>query len=451
MIVELSEKQADAMSFLADTETNEVLFGGGAGGGKSALGCMWCIGMALKYKGSRGLIGRASLKTLRETTLQTFFEVAAKMRVSNKFTYIAPTTIRFKNGSEILLKDLFHYPSDPNFDELGSLELTYAFVDEANQITAKAKNILRSRIRFKLDEFKLVPKILFTCNPAKNWTKNEFYDLAVKKRLPKTRAFIQALADDNPFIFSGYRDSLAQLSDIDKQRLLHGNWDYDDNLNALMSADAVESLFTNTYVKAEGKKYLIADVARFGSDKTKIRIWHGYRVIAYDELSKKSTTQVALRIKVLAQQFGIPAHHILIDEDGVGGGVVDQIAGAKGFLASSSPINPAPNEAYMNLKSQCAYKLAELINNGMMYENASAEVRELLMNDLLQIREKNFEREGKRGLVPKEEVKQVLGRSPDDGDTYIMRMFFEVKPTAGVRIITGGSGYSSNSRSSLNI
>ncbi len=42
--------------------------------------------------------------------------------------------IELFNGSVILLKDLYAYPSDPNFDELGSLEITDAFIDEANQI-----------------------------------------------------------------------------------------------------------------------------------------------------------------------------------------------------------------------------------------------------------------------------------------------------------------------------
>ena len=83
--------------------------------------------------------------------------------------------IKFFNGSEILLKDLFSYPSDPNFDELGSLEITDSFIDEANQISSKAKQIVRSRIRYKLDENDLIPKMLMTCNPAKNWTYSEFF------------------------------------------------------------------------------------------------------------------------------------------------------------------------------------------------------------------------------------------------------------------------------------
>jgi phage terminase large subunit len=69
----LTEKQTEAIEALEDHTTNDLLFGGGAGGGKSAFGCFWQIRRRLQYPGTRGLIGRAVLKTLKETTLVTFF------------------------------------------------------------------------------------------------------------------------------------------------------------------------------------------------------------------------------------------------------------------------------------------------------------------------------------------------------------------------------------------
>ena len=71
----LNLKQTKAIDYLEDDVTNEVEYGGGAGGGKSIVGCYWQLKMRLKYPGTRGLIGRASLKTLKETTLNSFFEV----------------------------------------------------------------------------------------------------------------------------------------------------------------------------------------------------------------------------------------------------------------------------------------------------------------------------------------------------------------------------------------
>ena len=143
----LTFKQTIALDFLEDKATTETLFGGGAGGGKSVLGCYWILKNCFKYPGSRWLIGRAKLKTLKETTLKSFFEVIKMQEIpAEAFKYNAQAnTVTFINGSEIFLKDLFFYPADPDFDELGSLEISGAFVDEASQITLKAKNIVKER------------------------------------------------------------------------------------------------------------------------------------------------------------------------------------------------------------------------------------------------------------------------------------------------------------------
>jgi len=145
--MKLLPKQENAVYYLKDEETNELIYGGAAGGGKSALGCLWLIENCQKYPGSRWLMGRSKLKTLRETTLKTFFELATRLNITDQYTYNASDyTIKWDNGSEIVLKDLFFYPSDPNFDSLGSLEITGAFIDECNQLVYKAWQIVKSRI-----------------------------------------------------------------------------------------------------------------------------------------------------------------------------------------------------------------------------------------------------------------------------------------------------------------
>ena len=69
----LTKKQTEAIDFLEDDKTTEVLFGGGAGGAKSFLGCYWVLKTCLKYAGVRGVIGRWKRKNLYETTLNSFW------------------------------------------------------------------------------------------------------------------------------------------------------------------------------------------------------------------------------------------------------------------------------------------------------------------------------------------------------------------------------------------
>jgi hypothetical protein len=432
----LTIKQTRAIEYLEDDETNEVLFGGGAGGGKSAFGCYWLIKNSLKYAGSRWLMGRSELKTLKETTLVTFFEIASKNGLLSRVHYNfnqQSNVISFPNGSTIICKDLFQYPSDPNFDSLGSLEITGAFIDECNQITSKAKEVVGSRIRFKLDEFGLIPKILMSCNPAKNWVYNQFYKPSKDGSISNKRKFVQALATDNANISKHYVENLRQMSEVSKQRLLYGNWEYDDSLDILIPYDSILNLYSN---KVEpGQKYITADIARFGNDKTVIIAWDGWNVIEIKVLGMSSIPESVESIKSLMQKYNVPLSNVVVDEDGVGGGVKD-ILFCHGFVNGSSPIINLSNniggqkEQYQNLKSQCYYKFADQVVSGNCSIGIplSYEIKDKINEELSWVKRHNIDKDGKLAVLPKEKVKEGLGRSPDFSDALMMRKYFDIMP-----------------------
>lgn len=431
--MKLLPKQENAIYYLKDKVTEELLYGGAAGGGKSALGCLWLIECCQIYPGSRWVMGRSKLKTLKETTLVTFFELVSSLGIHEDFHYNDNKgLITYKpNGSIILLKDLFLYPSDPNFDGLGSLEITGAFIDECNQIVYKAWQVLKSRIRYKLKEFNLIPKMLGSCNPAKNYVYTNFYKPFKDKTLANYRRFIQALPTDNPHLHPTYLQSLLRLDKNSKERLYYGNWEYDDDPTALMGIDAINNIFTNTFVRT-GKKYIVADIARFGDDSTIIGVWDGLRMVKVVELKKKPTTWVATEIRNLQELYSIPLSSVIVDEDGVGGGVVDQL-GCKGFVNNSTPLY---SENFENLKTQCSYKLAEMVNASLVYADIKdLELTAKLIEELEQVKQRDMDKDGKKKIVPKDKVKEILGRSPDVCDMFMMRMFFEIKKEVAQRTI----------------
>jgi len=432
----LTKKQTKALDVLEDKQTNELIFGGGAGGAKSVLGCYWQIKNRLKYPGTRGLIGRAILKTLKDTTLNSFFFVAKEQGLKSNYHFVynaQRNIISFPSTeSEILLKDLYTYPSDPNFDELGSLEITDAFIDECNQVSKKAKDITKSSIRYRLDEYGLIPKILGTCNPAKNWVYSDFYKPHTLGTLDPNKKFIQALLSDNPFISEHYKENLLTLDKNSIERLLYGNWEYDGDPASLIPINKIYDCFTNDFAET-GQKYLTADIARFGRDKTVIGIWDGYRLIEILTLDKNKVTEAADLIKKLCHKNQIPISNVVIDDDGVGGGVTDILTGCNGFVNNSSPLeNQKTNdtENYNNLKSQCYYKLSELINQSKIYI-AETEYRDQIVQELEQVKQHNMDKDAKKQILPKDKVKELIGRSPDFSDMIMMRMFFEV----GVRFV----------------
>lgn len=432
-------KQEHAVYYLKDGVTEEVIYGGAAGGGKSALGCLWLIEQCQTYPGTRWLMGRAKLKTLKETTLNTFFQLSSKLGIGDQFRYNDQKgVIYFKNGSEIILKDLFLYPSDPEFDSLGSLEITGAFVDEVSQIVHKAWQIVKSRIRYQLNEFGLIPKIMGSCNPTKKWVYKEFFKPWRDKELRKDRAFIQALPIDNPHLPPSYLQSLLGLDEVSKQRLYYGNWEYDDDPAKLIEYDAIIDLWSNEHVPI-GTKYISADIARFGSDKGVICVWDGLRLIEIVTLDISSITETATEIKRLASLYQIPMSRVIADEDGVGGGVVD-ILKCKGFINGSKALPEERKQVeYRNLKSQCYFHLAEKVNNAEIFiTKPFASISEKLIEELEQVKRDKVDHDGKLAVLPKEKVKEILGRSPDFADALMMRMYFNIEYKPQSFVLVGG-------------
>ena len=423
-------KQEHAVYYLKDNITKEILYGGAAGGGKSALGVLWLIEQCQAYPGTRWLMGRSKLKTLKETTLNTLFELTSNLKLSNSYNYNSQTgVITWTNGSEILLKDLYSYPADPNFDSLGSLEITGAFIDECNQISFKAWQIVTSRIRYKLNEYNLTPKILGTCNPAKNWTYSKFYIPTAAGTINETRKFIQSLPTDNPNLPLSYLDSLLALDENSKQRLYYGNWEFDNDPARLIDFDKIQNIFTNDFVDA-GDMYISADIARYGSDKMVILVWSGFRVIEIFTLDKSSITETAEAIKSLMNKHRVPLSNVIADEDGVGGGVVD-IVRCKGFVNNSKALKEENNNVeYQNLKTQCYYKLAELIQaNKLFIDCNNADVQDIISKELEQVKRDKIDQDGKLRILPKEKVKELIGHSPDYSDALAMRFYFDLKQT----------------------
>ncbi len=416
-------KQHLCFQLLKDEESTEIIFGGGAGGGKSFLGCAWIIISALQYAETRWLIGRSQLSTLKQTTLISFFDVAKLFGLKNgdDFSYNKhDNIITFKNGSIVLLKDLQHQPSDPMYDSLGSLEITGAFCDEVSQISRLAWETIQSRIRYKLDQYGITPKILGTTNPSKNWVKFNFYDPYVKGELPKHRKFVKSLLKDNPKVYKGYAESLSRMNEVSRRRLLDGDWDYEDDAYALFTQDTVDALFSG-HDYSDGKYYISADIARLGKDSTVILVWNGMNVIEFVRMTKVPTDFTTARIKALMDKYKIPRNQVIIDEDGIGGACVDSLK-CKGFIAQTQAYN---KENYKNLKTQCYYKLAETrfsINVNSMIEGKTLE--EYITEELQSVKQKVTE--GKLMISTKDEQKSIINRSPDISDALMMRMVFNL-------------------------
>jgi len=427
----LSIKQTIAIDYLEDANTNVILYGGGAGGGKSMLGAYWVLKQCLKFPNTRYVIGRSRLKNLKETTLRSLFEVCEiqGLTANVDFTYNETKSLItiHQTKSEIILKDLFHYPSDPNFDSLGSMNITGAFIDEATEITPMAFNVIQSRMRYKLDENNLIPKLLMTCNPSKGWIYSEFYKKFKDGTLDDNKQFVQSLVTDNPNISKHYIKQLQQLDVLNQKRLLFGDWEYSDEDTQLFSIDALNDMFTNNFVSSVGVKFISVDVARFGRDMSVICLWNGWRVESIKTLDKNSIDELATIVDQIAKDNNVQRSNIVADSDGVGGGFVDILKGCKSFVNNAKAMD---NENFRNLKTQCYYKFAQKVTNGQIFINTNDKtLQQNIIMEFEMVKQHDVDKDNKLMITPKDKIKQLLGRSPDIADALIMRIYFELNKT----------------------
>jgi phage terminase large subunit len=415
-----TKKQQLAINYLTDTVTEFLGYGGAAGGGKTILGCYWLMQMGFYAPETKYFIGRDSLKDTRESVLHTWSYLASKIGFK-EFKY-SDNHICFFNGSEIEFLDLSFYPEkDPLYERFGSKEYTSGWIEEAGSVHPMAFEVLKSRIgRWRNEDYNIKKKILCTFNPKKNWVDTTFYRPFVKNQEEKNTKFIYALPTDNPHLPPDYLATLSLIKDKStRERLLNGNFDYDDDPNTLIDYDTILNMFSNIYAE-HGIKYIIADIARYGSDRAILTVWDKYVLIEYLVFDISSTVVLQNAITALRTKYKIPLSNVLVDEDGIGGGIVDNLR-CKGFLNNGKPIN----SHYQNLKTECGYKLSENANKIFISCELPDKEIDMIKQELAMLKTYDADKDGKLRILPKEKIKESIGRSPDWLDIFIMRMFYE--------------------------
>lgn len=434
-----NEKQKQAARYWIDKQTFEIIYGGAKYSGKSFLGCNLIFGDAFTYPETNYFIARHALNDLRKFTIPSIYEVFDSWGLNaDYYKYNGQDNLfTLCNGSVVYLLEAKYYPSDPMFERFGSMQMTRGWIEEAGQISEEAKNNLAASTgRWKNLEYGIDAKLLQTCNPSKNYLYKD-YKKNKQGLLENHKKFIQALPADNKKADPAYLDMLLKtLSKNQRERLLFGNWEYDDDPTILIQYENIFNLYTNHHIlnkstngailstkthenHEQREKYITVDVARLGDDKTVIWLWHGLNVFHIVVMEKKTTDEVAREVKLLQIKHNIPMANTIVDADGIGGGVVDQLKGCVSFVNGSSPFN---KENFTNLKSQCYFKMADLINSKDILISVRGEWEEKLSEELETVKEKDPDNDGKKSVISKEEAKQLLGRSPDYADALMLRM-----------------------------
>lgn len=449
--IKLLPKQTELWNAWESADITECGYGGAAGGGKTRVGCYLAITIAEMYPGSRGAIGRKELKTLRLTTIASLFEILKELGYGEKdYRYDAQQSVlHFPNGSQIYFLDTAYSPQDPEYTRFGSLEITWAWIDESNETPEKAKSILKTRVGRKneINGVHIKPFWLETFNPNKGHVHRDYYKPWKEGTMPPYRAFIRALPGDNPHLPQAYITNLERADKITRERLLKGNFEFDDDPQKVMNYEAITDLTTNTLPNNDSTKSLIADIARFGGDKIVFGAFKGMELYGLYVYTYQGIDETIKKMKAVIIDESIGYQNVIADEDGVGGGVVDGMRGIKGFGGGTSPLpiwdfvkSKLVPANYRNFRCQCYFKLGEVVNNRQMSvkitkfdTNIEGYTVEKALSDMAEeldaIKQTDNSEDGKLAIIPKSEIKEQLGRSPDFADVLMMRMTFQFRET----------------------
>jgi hypothetical protein len=436
-----NDKQKLVCKYWLDKETTDIVFGGSKGSGKSFLGVTLIFGDAFIYPGTSYFIARKSLTNIRKFTIPSIYEVFDNWNISPaQWKYNGQDNyFELSNGSKVYLLDAKYLPSDPEYYRFGSMQMTRGWIEESGEFEEAAKNNLAASIgRWKNDVYNLHPKLLQTCNPSKNYLYREYYKKHKDGNLENFKKFVQALPTDNKKLPKEYLENLERtLSPNERKRLLFGEWEMDDDPTALMDYEKILDIFSNTHVPT-GNKFITSDIARLGGDKIVIIEWNGWRG-KVKHYSRQTLDVTSTYIQTAMSRNETGRSNVLIDSDGLGGGPVDFLK-VNGFVNNAKPL-PSPErpgsttpENYDNMKSQCYFRLAERINkNGLYLECENEIVKSWIIEELEQIKQKTLDSDLKKGVIPKDKMKEHLGRSPDFADAIMMREYFELKPIKTIK------------------
>ena len=248
---------------------------------------------------------------------------------------------------------------------------------------------------------------------------------------------------DNPYLPEAEKAKAKVELDADtyRQEILA---EYLDNAGSLFKYDALVDVFSNTVIK-ENSKYLVVDIADDGSDKTIFSFWEGLEEYKREEFARLNTEQIIEKTREYAAQDKIPFSQIAVDAIGVGAGVasssmLDGIIGFKGSysaIKTETDIVKVPKVGYLpdatilvsdykNLRSQCVFTLADHVNNHKIASRVTGLMKEKTIEELSNYQDAGTG-DGKRMATMSEDIKEIIGRSPDHASTWIMRMYFVVR------------------------
>ena len=370
--------------------------------------------MKLKF-----LCTRQFQSSIRESVYTLLTDTIYRMKIESEFTILHNTIRHNETGSEFVFFGLAR-----NIAEVKSLEnVSICWIEEAGLITKQQWDILMPTIRAEGSE------IWTIFNPRH---RNDFVFQRFVEHPHKDSIVRKINYDENPYLSQTMKRTIeeAKKEDYEEYEHVYLGIPREGDDKSLFTYDEIEQAMDNSLeamklVDLTGVFTYAVDVARYGNDSSVISKRKGFRIFDLEQLKGLNTMELANRVNEKALAEPKPPHGIFVDTIGVGAGVRDKLdeIGRRTIEANVS-MKADQTDLYYNKRAECYFLLRDFIRKGGKIPN-DPELKE----ELLAIRYIYNNTNGKILIQPKDEIKEILGRSPDKSDSVALHFFSSVSPT----------------------
>ncbi len=435
-----SPKQAEAFQILnKKLDFIALLYGGGKGGGKTVFGCKWVfyyVKWLIKEFGLKpsdkppvvGFIGRKQAIDFSTTTLNTWKrdipEDAYEIKEQKKLIVIEGcAAIQFGglDDSDMIKK-------------FNSAEYVFVWLDQADECTQLDYGMLRGTTRLKLNGqvppywMLLTPNPVLSEEPELQWLREMFVE-----GTDPTKKFLKALWKDNPYLPPSYEKALDDAYGFNPNLLKaykEGDWNQLGVANLVIPRSIAMKCVNNKFPWEDqfARRMTVVDVAGEGGDEAVIYNMENATVLDQEIYSHRDLMDTVGR--VIAHAKRNTSTVIAVDKPGEGAGVWSRLREVfqndinankmviYGFDGRISPPEGLDDETYANYKTYAWFKASKLY-----FKEGKANIPNdpELIRQLSAVKWK-YHSNGKIILEDKKKIKEILGRSPDRADTYVIAL-----------------------------
>lgn len=373
----------------------------GISAGKSYALSLWIVLQCVKKPGLRGIIIAQSYRALTLVLIREIKNRAAEFGIMVKHNK-ANNEIEFANGSI-----LFAFSAESPDAVLGLTEIDMLCIDESAYCNEEIYNNARDRMRGG----KYEPMVRLISSPNSTERIQNWFS-ALCKKYPD--CVIRATALDNPFTSEQFKNEL-------KERYVEGTNIYRQQvLGEILDVDAASQIiFRNQFppekTRKDDKHYIGFDASGLGADTDQFVVIDKFGMCYVDFRQEANTFEKANLVTGLYDRYKV----IYGNCDGTGGysnGVYDMVV-AKGYELGSINFSQKAYDPdkYPNARTEMYLEAAKAIREGFWVDDMVKE--EMLAQSVF------INNRGQPQLVPKEDVKKLLGHSPDRCDAVVLAIY----------------------------